>query len=377
MTLRYLNPVHKGSSADPFVLKHKGEYWCYSTGLSKTGSCFPVFHSFDLVNWREMNGAMEPLPHGWTEYWAPEVTYDNGRFLMYYSVGDGVQMQIRVAIAHNPAGPFEDSGHRLTTEEFAIDAHVFQDDDGTRYLFYATDFLSHSHVGTGTVCDQMLDAFSLAGDPWPVTLACYDWHVFDPQRAEKGGVRWHTVEGPFVLKHKGLYYQMFSAGNWQNITYGVSYAIADKIVQTEWRQVADGERVLPILHTIPSKVIGPGHNSVVRGPDNLQLFCVYHRWSENRHVRELAIDRLDWVGDRLIALGPSTTPQPVPIHPTKTFVPNDEPSDHENGWKYISGKWSADGREIRQVSKEAFAEARLETGSPYFVLEVTCCALHC
>ncbi len=54
------------------------------------------------------------------------------------------------------------------------------------------------------------------GNPRPVTRARYDWQIYDPNRKEKGGVRWHTVEGPAVIKRKGLYYEMFSGGNWQN-----------------------------------------------------------------------------------------------------------------------------------------------------------------
>lgn len=372
MVARFLNPVYNGGCADPFVLKHRGEYWCYSTGLTADRRCFPILHSLDLVNWQEMPSAMAALPAVWTEYWAPEVTYDNGRFLMYYSVGDGTQMHIRVAVARDPAGPFLDSGNRLTTDEFAIDAHVFEDDDGSRYLFYATDFLTHSHVGTGTVYDRMLDPFTLAGNPRPATLACYDWHVFDPERAEKGGVRWHTIEGPFVLKYKGLYYQMFSAGNWKDISYGVSYAITDRIREGEWRQVADGQRVLPILRTIPGKVMGPGHNSVVRGPDNQQLFCIYHRWSEDRDVRALAIDRLEWVGDRLIVLGPSSTPQPIPIPPTRAdkFMV-DQKTGAGEGWSCVGGRWTVSGQEARQESYEPLAEARTEIGAPYSVLEMS------
>jgi hypothetical protein len=45
----------------------------------------------------------------------------------------------------------------------------------------------------------MLDPLTLAGEPRPVTRARFDWQVYDPQRREKGGVRWHTVEGPAVL----------------------------------------------------------------------------------------------------------------------------------------------------------------------------------
>jgi GH43 family beta-xylosidase len=259
---------------------------------------------------------MEPIDKSSTCYWAPEVIYDSGQFLLYYSVGNEERMHIRVAVAQSPTGPFVDSGNRLTAEDFAIDPHVFEDDDGTRYMFYAVDFLGDERIGTGTVCDLMLDPFSLKGDPWPITRARYDWQVYDPKRAEKGGVRWHTLEGPFVLKHKNKYYQMFSAGNWKNASYGVSYALSDRPGAVDWKQAADGEVVLPALCSIADKVVGPGHNSVVRGPDNHQTFCVYHRWSENCSDRVLAIDRMDWVGERLLVIGPTTTPQREPLSPT-------------------------------------------------------------
>src|SRR4051812_12446797 len=108
----YLNPVYGHSFPDPHVLKFRGEYWGYCTGFWDDSRCFGVLHSCDLVNWRLLPGAMEPLPIGATCYWAPEVTYDNGRFLMYYSVGNEERMQIRLAVAENPSGPFIDSGHR-------------------------------------------------------------------------------------------------------------------------------------------------------------------------------------------------------------------------------------------------------------------------
>ncbi|MDQ3010970.1 MAG: glycoside hydrolase family 43 protein, partial [Acidobacteriota bacterium] len=313
----YLNPVSAHPFADPFVLEYCGEYWAYSTDFWPDGRCFGILHSRDLVHWTKVGGAMEPLPGGHTCYWAPEVSYDNGRLLMYYSVGNEERMQIRVAVATHPAGPFVDSGRQLTTEEFAIDPHVFVDDDGAKYLFYATDFLTHTHIGTGTVMDRMLDWFTLAGDARPATRARYDWQVYDQQRASKGGVRWHTVEGPCVLKHKGRYYQMFSGGNWQNLSYGVSYAFTNNLNTTdEWQQVSDGASVLPILRTLPGKVIGPGHNSAVRGPDNQQWFCVYHRWADDGSARLMCIDPLDWVGQEMIVLGPTAEAQPAPNLPT-------------------------------------------------------------
>jgi GH43 family beta-xylosidase len=375
----YLNPVHNRPCPDPFVLKHRGEYWCYTTGFWHDGRCFGILYSRDLVHWREMDGAMAPFADGSTCYWAPEVTYENGRFLMYYSVGNEIRMHIRVAAASHPAGPFVDTGHVLTTQEFAIDPHVFTGDDGKRYLFYATDFLEYEHIGTGTVVDSMIDEFTLAGRPRPVTRAKYDWQVYDPKRAEKGGVRWHTVEGPFVLKHKGIYYEMFSGGNWKNPTYGVSYAITRDIESPEeWAQVADGKSVLPILRTIPGLVIGPGHNSVARGPDNRQLFCVYHRWADDGSDRVLAIDRQDWAGERMIVLGPSTTPQPVPNPPTfSDFFEEEARADRETRfrWSYEGGKWVVGDQELAQESVASRALARLSSFTPSFAAEVSLRAL--
>jgi GH43 family beta-xylosidase len=371
MAATYLNPVYEHSFADPFVLKYCGEYWAYCTGVWEDGRCFGVLRSRDLVHWHAVGGAMEPLPEQHPCYWAPEVTYHNGRFFLYYSAGDEERMQMRIAIAEHPAGPFVDSGVRLTDEPFAIDGHVFVDEDGTWYLFYATDFLEHSHIGTGTVRDRMLDFCTLAGQPRPVTRPRYDWQVYDPRRVEKGGVRWHTVEGPFVLRHKRRYYQMFSGGNWQNVSYGVGYAVSDSIATPhEWRQVADGERVLPILRTLAGQVVGPGHNSVVRGPDNRQLFCVYHRWVSNARV--LAIDRLDWAGERMLVLGPSTTPQPAPLPPTfADFFDSERADGLGAGWDWAGGHWLMKDRAAVQESTVGLAEARCTTAAPCFVAEVS------
>ncbi|MCA1567281.1 MAG: glycoside hydrolase family 43 protein [Acidobacteria bacterium] len=370
----YLNPVYGRDFPDPFIIKHGGEYWAYCTGFWRDGRAFGVLHSPDLINWRELDGALAPLPGDHPCYWAPEVVYENGRFLMYYSVGNEKLMHVRVAAATHPAGPFTDSGRGLTGAEFAIDPHVFIDEEGVRWLFYATDFLTHTHIGTGTVRDRMLDPFTLAGDPRPVTRARYDWQVYDPQRKEKGGVRWHTVEGPFVVRRKNLYYQMFSGGNWQNLTYGVSYAVSERVErEDEWEQSADGERVLPILRTIPERVIGPGHNSVVRAPDNRQLFCVYHRWDGERG-RVLAIDRLDWVGERMTVLGATTAPQPAPLAPTFKGFSGERVGDLGEGWtREGGGRWSVRDGEARQESAAAGvrASAHCASGAASFLVEVS------
>ena len=311
---------------------------------------------------------MEPLPGSFPCYWAPEVMYENGRFYLYYSVGDEVNMHIRVATAVHPAGLFTDQGIRYTQEPFAIDALVFIDDDGIRYLFYATDFLEHRRIGTGTVMDRMRSPFSLAGQPQPVTRARFDWQIFDPQRAEKGGVCWHTIEGSFVLKRKGIYYQMFSGGNWQNPSYGVGYALTRNLATTEeWQQMCDGEQVLPILRTLPGQVTGPGHNSVVRGPDNRQLFCVYHRWG-NGSGRQMAIDPLDFAGERMLVMGPSHTPRRQPTPPT--FADYFDGDRLDECWQ-VRGQWKVqDGAAVAFGDSGETAVLTYDVQNATFLAEV-------
>lgn len=294
---------------------------------------------------------MPPLSEDYSDYWAPEVTYREGKFYLYYSAGDGSRMHLRIALGDAPGGPFTDCGIRLTSEEFAIDPHVFEDDDGQCWLFYATDFLEHTHVGTGTVRDRMIDPFTLSGNPSPVVRAQYGWQLFDPERKEKGGVRWHTVEGPTVLKRKGLYYEMFSGGNWKNASYGVGYAVSTSIQsQDEWRQVCDGTRVFPLLQSAPG-VTGPGHNSVVRGPDNRHLYCVYHQWDAEVGRRVLSIDPLEWIGEELSVFGPTTKAQPAPNLPRIGSLER---------WKVTTGDWSFATENSEQRSLSGYSEVRYD-----------------
>ena len=363
---KYLNPVYPYSFPDPFVLKFRGEYFAYCTDYHANGGVFGILHSRDLVNWRVAGSAINPPPFDAPCYWAPEVTYHNGKFYLYYSVGNEKLMEIRVAVSDRPDGGFVDAGKKLTTEEFAIDAHVFEDTNGERYLFYATDFLEHTHIGTGTVVDKMQDFFTLEGHPRPVTRAKYDWQVYDPNRKEKGGVRWHTVEGAFVLKRKGIYYEMFSGGNWQNITYGVSFAVTDDIKRDEeWTQFSDGEKVLPILRTVPDLIIGPGHNSAIRGVNNRELFCLYHRWTENGRV--LSIDRMDFAGGgRMFILGATYTPQPAPFAPR---VLDFFDRFSEENWEKISGNWRIEENQLIAEAGEK-SEIVCKNSAKSFLCEV-------
>lgn len=324
-TLIYRNPVYPGYLADPFVLRTGGVYYAYGTGSDegagrqKDGRVFPVLSSPDLVHWTPLGGALEPLSSSLTvNYWAPEVAEHDGTFYLYYAA-DG---RLRVATSTQPQGPFRDVGKDLFPDEpFTIDAHPFRDPrDGHWYLFFAKDFFDE-RVGTGTAVVPLADdMITPAAAPRIVVRASSDWQIYERNRTwyDKVWPQWHTVEGPFVLEHEGLYYCLYSGGCWQGPDYGVSFAVADHPLgpyRDEWSHSGPA-----VLRGIPGKVLGPGHNSVVLGPDERTRFVVYHAWDVAQTARRLCIDPLLWTAEGPRCLGPSTEPQTIAVIPQGSAV---------------------------------------------------------
>jgi beta-xylosidase len=230
------------------------------------------------------------------------VAFHEGRFYLYYSVAvEGLKHSLRVAVSTRPEGPYEDAGPLLPEADcpFAIDAHPFRDDDGQWYLFYARDFLDFGpthRAGTALVVDRLAGMTRLAGETKTVLRARCDWQRFQANRPMYGKVfDWHTLEGPCVRKREGIYYCFYSGGCYQGEGYGVDYGTSRSV--TGPYQDEGSESGARVLKTIPGRVIGPGHHSIVTGPDDVSEFIVYHAWDPAMTGRRMHIDRLAWTAD--------------------------------------------------------------------------------
>ena len=354
----YTNPVHDGYLGDPFVLKHNGEYYAYGTAPLR-GLTVPVLHSRDLMKWRSLGDALTLHDDAFEALWAPEVAYHNGAFYMYYSAGgeEGQGHRLRVATATHPAGPFEDSDVVLTPDDpFTIDAHPFCDYNGQWYLYYCCDFLDAEggeRVGTGVVVDRLLDMTRLAGERRIVVRPHADWQLYERQREWYGrSWDWYTVEGPFVREHDGVYYCFYSGGAWREPNYGVSYVVADHPLGPF---VSEGYTGGPrLLRTRPGLVVGPGHASVVHGPDNVHEYIVYHAWDPQHTSRLMRIDRLDWAQRGPSSPAPTLDPQPAPALPLfqdRFDGPSGAPPDL-SVWRVEGGDWRQQAGELVQHSPQ-------------------------
>jgi arabinan endo-1,5-alpha-L-arabinosidase len=286
-------PVHPGYFADPFVLRTGAGYVAYGTGTMVDGRAFEILRSDDLEHWTSAGGALLPLEEEWaTDYWAPEVAERDGTFFLYYSVGAGEKGHlVRVATSDDPLGPFRDAGRVLTPgERFAIDPHPFRDDDGAWYLYFAHDVLEGERVGTTVAVDRLVDMTTSAEEPRTLLRASDDWQLYRRAREMYGRVYdWHTLEGPFVRRCGGRYYLFYSGGAWTEPGYGVGYAVADHPLGP----FTEPEGGPVVLRSTPGRLIGPGHNSIVMGPDGEDRI-VYHAWDAARERRQMWIDRLSW-----------------------------------------------------------------------------------
>ncbi|MGA8028121.1 MAG: glycoside hydrolase family 43 protein, partial [Bryobacteraceae bacterium] len=267
------NPVYSGYFSDPFAWKQDERYYAFGGGegepKSTRSGVFPLLESRDLLHWIPMGEALTVLdPAYGTDYWAPEIAFRDGCFWMYYSLGFGDKgHHLRVAASSEAKGRYADTGALLTNPfhcPFAIDPSPFQDDDGSWYLFYASDFLDTcdgARVGTGVVVDRLINPTQLAGEPRVVVRAHQDWQRFTENRIIYGAVYdWHTLEGPCVRKRNGRYWCLYSAGRWENDTYGIDYAVSDHVLGPY--VTGDNSSGPRVLRTIPGVLSGPGHNSV-------------------------------------------------------------------------------------------------------------------
>lgn len=268
----YSNPVLdiNGTLADPHVILYKGVYYLYPTS---DGKGYDVFISTDLVNWEHKGKCFEDERGG---AWAPDVFHDSngdGKFYLYYTLGPQFDKFIGVAVAEDPLGPFEDKGVLI---QKAIDAHMYRDDDGKYYLYYVDVSLPNN-----IIVQPMENPATLSGEPE---------HLISPMKPWE--MRGLVTEGPWMIKRNGTYYLMYSGSGADSKWYAIGYAISKSPVGPFKKHPGN-----PIAK-LGNGVFGPGHHSVVQGPDG-NLWMVYHQKvsEEQGWSRFLAIDPI-WFDEK-------------------------------------------------------------------------------
>lgn len=287
----FQNPIFEPVVADPSIVKGEdGWYYVYGTednwGDGMGARVVPIVRSQNLVDWEYAGEAFLEKPN-WKEdggIWAPDVSFFNEKYYMYYSQstwGDS-NPAIGVAIADTPIGPFIDQGKLFDSLEIgvnnSIDPQLYVDEDGTPYIFWG------SWYGIWGV-ELSEDGLTYVGDKFQIASTDF--------------------EAPYIVKRDDYYYFFGSQGSCcegQWSTYRVAVGRADSIEGPYYDK--DGKDILHSSGTLllagGDRFVGPGHNAIVTDEAG-QDWIIYHAVDKNTPWigsgttrRPLMLDQIIW-----------------------------------------------------------------------------------
>lgn len=328
-TQQYTNPVGYDdgitrTDPDPFVMRFRGQYWCYSTGESGV----QVSTSSDLVHWQHLGYALQVS--GARQYWAPCVVHVDGTFWMYVSFrpadsDDPHDELLHVASSTSPAGPFTVQCRLFDT--FSIDPHVVRDPrTGDFVLFYSTNDvtgLEPERAGTSIVVDRLVTMQTLAGDPRPVVVPTLEEEIFERNRFGDGR-DWYTIEAATYFTHHDTAFLTYSGNAYVRENYFIGYSSAPLAAGPEaltWTKHPSDHVWAPLVRR-SAAVEGTGHNSIVRAPNLVDDWLVYHGRDQAEPLltgveqRVRRIDPLFYDGTCLTTPAPTAVPQDAPAAAT-------------------------------------------------------------
>ena len=243
-SLWYMNSLDDVPLPDPQVFVEDGIYYIVGTS-DRNVNVVDCYVTTDFVTYEPHYGIYNPaLYEGWesrTEaiIYAPEIYCFDGVYYMYYSAKDENQKRrSSVVSANNPLGPYKPivNGdvdglnnplfHNPDYVDRTLDATVFTDDDGKRYMYFTVTEDTQHIVGVELT------------SPYEADWSTYK-KLLVPQRVEPDNeeivIEWEGYrqkdvqinEAPFMIKSSGKYYLTYSANGCWNKYYNVCYAVSD------------------------------------------------------------------------------------------------------------------------------------------------------
>ncbi|MGX5690893.1 glycoside hydrolase family 43 protein [Arcticibacter tournemirensis] len=262
---------------DPFIMLYDNVYYAYGTNAEDG---IEVYTSEDLEYWKKAENLALHKSNSWGDkwFWAPEVYYikEKNKFFMYYTANE----HICVATADSPLGPFVQPEKKPMLEsEKCIDNSLFIDSEGKPWLYF----------------DRFNDGLNI----WVAELES-DLTTIKTSTMRKCinvSQEWETVwprvnEGPFVMKHNGLYYMTYSANSYESQFYGIGFATAAS-PNGPWTKYASN----PIFQK-PQDLVGVGHSAMFKDKSGKQRIVFHaHRSKESIHPRGMYISDVAFTND--------------------------------------------------------------------------------
>jgi len=296
---------------DPSIAKDGNIWYVFSTnnGPERKGE-LPVRCSHDLHQWKRCGYVFPSIPEwikkespGTKELWAPDISYFNGEFHLYYAFSLFGKNTSGIALVTNktldPASPnfrWVDRGLVLRSraeDDFnAIDPNLVVDEQGNSWLsfgsFWSGIKMRRIDPKTGLLSSEDSTVYSLAARKRPATVP-------PPMPGLPGD--WQAIEAPFVIRHDGFYYLFVSfdlccrgtKSNYKTMV-GRSRSVTGPYVDANGTPMLDGGGTLLLGGN--QRWIGPGGESLLQQKDGDLI--VYHAYDGETGEPWLQTSTLVW-----------------------------------------------------------------------------------
>ncbi|MDQ3279396.1 MAG: family 43 glycosylhydrolase, partial [Bacteroidota bacterium] len=219
------------------------------------------------VKWDLEGHIFNGLPP-WADYyfWAPEITYDNGKVYVYYSAHkkDG-NLCVGIASADKPEGPYKDHGPIICQEVGSIDAFPMRDENGKLHMIWKEDANSVGKPTPIWIQELNEERTALVGERKELFRNTEPWEA-------------NLVEGVSMVKHGEYFYAFYAAAGCCGAacTYGTGVA-RSKSLLGPWEKYNRN----PLI-TSNDKWRCPGHGTPVERDG--RYYFLYHAYDPQSTV---------------------------------------------------------------------------------------------
>jgi xylan 1,4-beta-xylosidase len=317
-TFTWTNPIYyqgdkNGDEVhDPDVINDRGIYYMVATlapfanftyrdpNRPNYGSApgIAIYSSRDLKVWKFEDWLYKssdipdtaPYKH---QFWAPEIHKIDGRYYIIFGASNWIADKYNItgkmgyyqfiAVADKVTGPYE---HTTALQGPGVDTSLFQDDDGKTYVVWPWNEI---HPVDLSQIDRGI-----------VTVGPKISQTTTPDQFRANGHDWHAdaaVEGPYMIKHGGIYYSLYACNYGGVYATGVSTATS---LSGPWTLDPRGP------------VFNGGHQSEFIGPNGQWWACDKH---ENTNISQwVSIDPITFGSDGRLNVIQTNTPQSIQIN---------------------------------------------------------------
>jgi len=291
-------PVH-----DPVIIKQDSTYYIFCTGLG-----ISMWSSTDMKNWKKEKPvfdkppqwAVEAIPSFQGHIWAPDISYHNGMYYLYYAVSTFGKNTSCIGLATNKtlntaSKDYQWTDHGKVIQSVpgrdmwnAIDPNETDDEHGNHWLTFGSFWNGMKLVKLSS------DLKSLAQPEEWYTVAARQRNFLVPDSVAGDA----AIEAPFIFK-KDKYYYLFVSFDYccrgEKSTYKIMVGRSEKIQgpYTDRDGVAMNLGGGSVVMEGDKNWHGVGHNAVATfgGTD----YLVFHGYDANDNGKsKLRIEKLGW-----------------------------------------------------------------------------------